>query len=947
MNKLRTLPLTSVFLLLVNVALAQKGTIRGTILDGASDIGEGLPFANIVLAGTTRGTTSDLDGKFVIKLDPGTYSLIISFVSYDDLKIENIEVKASSVLNMDVTLKESRDIQLKEIIVQAEAIRSTESTILSMQKKSINLMDGISAQLFRKIGDSDAASAIKRVPGVAIQEGKYIYVRGLGDRYTKTMLNGLDVPGLDPDKNTIQLDLFPTGILDNLIVLKSFTPDLPADFTGAVVNIETQDFPDDKILNVSGKISYNPDMHLNQDYLTMTSSSTDWLGFDDGSRSLPISKTLDILPVFSTTSSTDNYDVTKKFNPNLSAVNATSGLNGSFGLTSGNQYNKHWGEVSFIASLNYKSKTMFYDDEETNVYRRSSVDPNSYDLVIRQAQKGARGVKDVLLSGMIGGALKTDKSKLRLTLLHIQNGISQSGQYNRSQPFENNDLRYKEVLQYTQRSVSNLLISGKHIIGQHKWNVNWKIAPTFSKISDKDVRVTTFNNSSTRDNFIIDKSVSNPQRFFRELSEFNIASRIDISRPFQLLKQENKFKLGAMYVRKSRVFEIQNYFLEYSAKGERFSLDEPDPNVLMAKSNLYHPVNQPTGFYIYGSPQPQNEFDARQQNIAAYVMLESKLTKSLKTILGVRMEHFTHHYTGQDQSFTAFNDSLLIDQLQFYPSFSLIYELFKGFNIRASYSQTTARPSFKELSIAQIDDPISAVTFNGNVGLTTTNIHNFDIRLEYFMNQEQMISFSGFYKKLINPIEITRYKISPSNIQPVNVNSAVVGGIEFELRKNLSFISSSLKNLSINVNISLVESFVKIPDEEFEGKSNFLRPNETIERNRNLQGQSPFLVNTGLSYQTLDNKWQAGVFYNVQGEKIWIVGINDIPDAWEQPFHSLNANVSRTFGVTRQSVLQVGVNNILDDQWEFLYHSNNAADQLARKYSPGVLFSIRYSYSFF
>ncbi len=190
-----------------------------------------------------------------------------------------------TLLYLDIVLATN---SLDTVVITTSTKRNTENAVLNLQKKSVVVMDGLSAQAIKSSGASNVASAVKSVPGVSIQGGKYVYVRGLGDRYTKSILNGIDIPGLDPDRNTIQMDLFPTNILDNVIVLKSASAEYPADFTGGIVNIVTKDFPTKAEYTLSLGVGYNPDMHFNNNYLTSAGSDTDLFGFDDGTRDLPI-----------------------------------------------------------------------------------------------------------------------------------------------------------------------------------------------------------------------------------------------------------------------------------------------------------------------------------------------------------------------------------------------------------------------------------------------------------------------------------------------------------------------------------------------------------------------------------------------------------------------------------------------------------------------------------
>ena len=265
------------FLLTVSFVSAQTGRLSGTIMDG--EFSEPMAFANVLVKGTTTGTTSDFDGKYELELEPGNYTIVFSFVGYTTQEISDVIITAGQVFTLDVTLTTNT---LDTVVITTTVKRNTENAVLDFQKKSATLLDGLSAQSIQKTGASDVATAVKSVPGVSVEGGKYVYVRGLGDRYTKSILNGIDIPGLDPDRNTIQMDIFPTNILDNIIVLKSASAEFPADFTGGIVDIVTKDFPTKREATISIGSGYNPDMHFNNEFLTYSGSETDWFGYDNG-----------------------------------------------------------------------------------------------------------------------------------------------------------------------------------------------------------------------------------------------------------------------------------------------------------------------------------------------------------------------------------------------------------------------------------------------------------------------------------------------------------------------------------------------------------------------------------------------------------------------------------------------------------------------------------------
>ena len=277
--------LSTLFFLVTFHLNAQSGIVRGTITD--ADFQDPVPFANILVKETGTGTTSDFDGNYEITLDEGTYTLQFSYLGYKTIEITDVIISGIETTEVNVTMEVMAE-GLEEVVVAVSAKQNTESAVLAFQKKAAGLVDGLSSQRIKSTGASDIASAVKSIPGVSVQGGKYVYVRGLGDRYTKSILNGVDIPGLDPDRNTVQMDLFPTSILDNIIIIKSSTAENPADFTGGIINIITKEFPTNKQLNISIGTSFNPDMHYKDNFLGYTGGKTDFLGFDDGTRKLPV-----------------------------------------------------------------------------------------------------------------------------------------------------------------------------------------------------------------------------------------------------------------------------------------------------------------------------------------------------------------------------------------------------------------------------------------------------------------------------------------------------------------------------------------------------------------------------------------------------------------------------------------------------------------------------------
>lgn len=939
MKKLIVIFLTG---LLSFTSFSQTGSITGVVNDG--ELNDVLPFADVVVKGTNKGVVTDFDGKFNLELEPGTYTLVFSFVGYQTKEITEVVVSSNKETRVDVVLNIA-DGQLDEIVITTTARQNTEASVLSLQKKSVNLFDGLSLEGVKKTGASNVATAVKAVPGVSLQGGKFVYVRGLGDRYTKSTLNGMDIPGLDPDRNTVQLDIFPTNLIENVIVYKALTADLPADFTGGAVDIQTKDFSSREEYNFSFGTAYNPDMHFNGDFIQEEGSSTDFLGFDDGLRSDPFA--LGISTPQPNQNDPRTTEVTRAFSPTMAGEENTSFMNFNFGFSTSNQFNVGDHKLGYIASLGYRNEFTHYDDFTQNFLFKPQ-ELENFELIPNRLQEGRLSTQNTLLSGLAGLTFKTDYSKYKLIFMHIQNGEKRAGKFDQQSFITNAADFVSDNLEYSEKSITNVLLSGEHSFSQESdLTMNWKVNAATSKVHDKDVRSTLFEFDDGQ--FIIRPSIGEPRRIWRELDEINFSSKLDFDYNHQLFDRSAKLKFGAAQVYKQRDFAINQYSIRiFGTPSAGFN---GDPNRLLLDENLWRTDNS-GGTYIFNTFEPANVFDSYSTVYAGYVSEEFKITEKLKSILGVRFEKYDLFYTGQNTLGTVqYQDENIIDEADFFPSANLIYALNDKTNLRLSYARSTARPSFKEASIAQIFDPITNITFIGGVDdglvLRPTYVNNFDIRYEIFGDDNGLIAFSAFYKDFTDPIELAIFGIEAiNNVQPRNLGEAQVFGVEVEFRKNLGFLSNALEKFSLNTNISIIESEQTMNDAEFEARQLSARVGETISNKRQLQGQSPYLINAGLTYDFPEKGWQAGMYYNVQGETLEIVGIGQVADVFTDPFHSLNFNATKKFGKDMKQSFNLGVSNLLQDEVQSYYQSFGANDALFSNFSPGIEISLGYSYSF-
>ena len=962
--KVRTL--TLLFFSFILSSFFSQSKIIGKVID--EEFNETMPFANVLVKGTNNGVTTDFDGNYSVNVQAGTYTLIFSFVGYKTKELTDIIVKENDVKEINVNLS-SASVGLEEVVVSVSVQKNTEEALLMMQKKSANLMDGLSSEAFKKVGSSNLANAIKRAPGVSIMGGKYVYVRGLGDRYTKSILNGIDIPGLDPDRNTIQMDLFPTNILDNVQIIKSFTADLPADFTGGLVNIVTKEFPSKKSPALSISLGYNPDMHLNSDYRSYKGSSTDILGFDNGQRKIPIDNNLSsfynqsLNDLYSDNLNADfpnlnsqDYNtiniLSNSFNPIMAAEKSNSLMNMSLGYSTGNQFDigKKEHTIGWLGAISYNNQTEYYSEAIDN-YFNTNTNPDVYALDTFRTQRGEIGINNVILSGLGGLSYRTDKSKFKLTLMHIQNGEKKAGRFRQENRFTDFVDYNKDNLEYSQRRITNIILNGTHTVIDSSFlsklvdKIEWKISPTISKIHDKDVRSTIFIDDNNAFKY---KDNTQPTRIWRFLNENHLNSKIDFTKNYELDSEKAKFKYGALATYQTRDFQIARFQVSCWDDPSVWSVINGDPNLIFDPNVLVTDSN-PIGSYM--NPRAtitdrSSQFESTKRNFSGYISNELKLFGVLKTIVGLRMEKFDLFYTGQNSSGDEFINQNVINKLDLFPTGNFIYQISENSNLRTSFTRTTARPSFKEASIAQIFDPLSNMTFVGNIDLKPTYIQNYDVRYEFFGDYSQMMAVSFFYKIFQDPIEMTYYESAPTNFTPNNFGSANVGGIEFEIRKNLKFVSERLKDLSFNVNMSIIESRLTFSESEKARRESNKRTGETVGDFRTLQGQAPYLINSGISYSNPEIGIQTGLFYNVQGKTLEIVGDGFRPDVFRIPFHSLNFNFNKTFGKERKSTINFRANNLLGDVKESMVESYGTEALNFRLRNPGRIFSLGFKYRF-
>lgn len=917
------------FLVLVisaTTAFGQQGLIRGAILDKGN--GEPLMFTNVVVSNVdpVKGTQTDLDGKYEIELMPGKYDLEVSYLGYATKKITDIDVTAAGVVVVDFLMEEA-GVVLEEAVVQARAINRTENALLMLQRKASTIQDGISAQEISRYGSSNAAESMKRVTGASVVDGKYIYVRGLGDRYSAAQLNGLPLPSTDPYRNSTQLDIVPANLMENIVASKTFTPNQPGNFTGGSVNITTKSFPEEYTMSVSVSSSFNDQASFNSGFLTHDGGATDWLGYDDGSRSLPA--VFDDPAVRSTLTNSlairarrdeetaEILDSTSKgISGQMNPFESRSSMNYGVSFSVGNQYKVFKNPLGLLLGVNYSRGLEHYSNGQFQLWELQDADAPS--LALDRDLRETRSIERPQIGALMGLAYKfAGSQKITFNAMYNHNGEKDSrflaGEFPAilsSGVFETRSLQFKE------RSIQNMQLIGEHVVGSKGFRIDWSGSYTSANQLEPNLRF--FANSYTQrageEELIYGINPSEyplPFHFFRDLQDQQWTGKVDFTLPIaQEKSKSNKIEFGALYQTKTRDFTEDRFQYQIPSTAQSY---QGDPASFFAPDNVgiigVNPANNNniSGLFITDVTTLVNSYTGTDNVAAGYAMLTYDW-KKFRLITGVRAEQTNIDVISADTTKVAGN----IDQLDFLPSVNLIYRLNESMNLRGAFSRTLARPNMRELAPFSSFEFIGDFLYTGNPNLDRTLIQNYDLRWEMYPKPGELIAVSAYYKKFNNPI-ILQFVAAAANkdeIEFANVGEAFVYGVEFEFRKSLDFISSRLKNLRFLTNVSLIQSEVDIPEDE-QVNINTFNPEKGTKRT--FQGQSPFLFNAALNYVNLDLGIDAIASINVFGRRLDAVSFGARPDVFEDARPQVDLSVQKT--LTNRYSIKLFANNILDPEY--------------------------------
>ncbi len=925
------------------VAQAQKGKIAGKVIDKKS--GEDIIGATIVVEGTTNGASTDIDGKYVLSLEPGKYTILISYVSYKTQKIENVIVKSNEVTNLSAAIEEATT-ELGEVEIVATFEKGSQALILTERKNAAQVSDGISADVIRKSPASNSSDVLKRITGVSIQDNKFAIIRGLADRYNAAFINGAPLPSTESDRKAFAFDMFPSQLLESMTIIKTATPDMVGDWAGGVINIKTKDVPEKRFFNIGISGTHNS-ITTFKPFITNKGGATDFLGIDDGSRELPSNmpspKELNNIE----TGSISNRAILSENIANASfndwkLINKTSAMpNGSLQASGGGTINlSEKSKIGIVGALTYNNSRNF-----------NSGVRNNYSDLIQEDQIFIKESRTNILAGAMlnFAAVIADNHKFsfknvynintenRITNREIYAGGLDKGVSTQTATGVN---RW-----YTQNNMQSSQLSGEHYFknlleSKLKWVAGYSIvnrnipSMRYSQYELNRVPIIEIQQDSEGNDIEVitgykqfytanvsngDPSKDNSGFIFNSRNNekiYSFGSDYSIQLPTVGVKSE--LKIGGYYQLRKREFKAQQYAWSrlqvVGIGGTPFdnSLLLQPLDSIFAPENIGKMPNGKGGFIIAGNYLASDTYQASSHLRAGYAMMDNR-KDAFRIIWGARFESYNQILT------TSANDGKPIGLNQVIndvlPSINFIYEMSEKTNLRIAYYKTVSRPEFRELAPFSFFDYSIAFETAGNPNLKRTKVDNIDLRFEFFPGAGQVIALTGFYKVFKDPIE--QFRLGFNRLYSfTNASYADLIGLEIEYRQNLGNLfnvsdSKILSRITPFVNFSYMISNVNT--DNIVNSIGFSRP---------LQGQSPYILNTGIQYQNDEKEFSINVMFNQVGRRIFIVGAGDTPHMWENPRPVLDFNLTKSF-FKKKLELRGTIGDLIAQDFIFYSDMNN------------------------
>lgn len=907
----------------------KAGRISGKILD---EKGEPLPGAGIKIVELNRTASSSVDGSFSINVDPGTYTVEIRYVSYQTRRVTDVIVKSGENTPLNVSMKPASE-TLTGVVITGGYKKTSAEGLLARQKNAAEMSNGISAEQISRTPDRNIGESLKRISGVSTADNKFVIVRGIGERYNAALLDGTPLPSTEAQSRNFSFDLIPSGLVDNVVVSKTVTPDMNTSFGGGLIQVNTKDMPDEDFVTFAVGSSFNS-RSTGKPFFSHKRGKYDFLGFDDGRRNAPDH----LLP----TNPSVNQSLTpvelqqrvddqsKRFtNDNFTLYRNDAPINQSYQFTIGQKFDRMKdAKLGFTGAITYRNGQNI---ESYDNFRRGN-----WNLAANN--HGNSYTYNTTWGALLNVGLQVGVHRLSLRNTYTRmfsNKLFRTYGYNADVSNEEIAERLPNIREYDDPTFTGLLqnkLSGQHQLGKVK--LEWDAARTAVNREEKDL-ITAEQKAELIEGqqqyFYYAGSFSEPKtapmsRQYYKNNEKHYTWNIAGTLPFNIGPLRNTVKIGYYGNRKRGGFDWT--VAPLTTDGSKL-----DPALrYITVAEMQKPENVGANGYMY-QIYFMDRFSGKSKIDAGYLMFDNRLAEKWRLIWGLRGEHFKYTNianpsNGSRESFTTQHDPAW----RWLPSANLTYSINSETNIRGAWSVTAVRPELLDNSeffryVPELDGDLT------NQGITSTKITSYDLRGEWFPGLGETFSVGGFYKYFDKPVELNQTEGANTYYLLSNSDYAKVYGFEFEFRKKIDFFDKQewLQNFTLYGNLTLQKSKVQGRRREIDATTKEVT--YILEKlNRPMYGQSPYLLNIGLQYQ--GNLFGANLMYNKSGRKTYIVSLGPQSIDYEMPRSMVDAQLSYKL-LKNKMQLKFNVSNLFDKASTFYKNTPDSYAKTIPGYTEG------------
>jgi outer membrane receptor protein involved in Fe transport len=897
-------------------AQSTTGTASGFILDGQT--GRPIPGVAISINGQTSSTQlTDTDGKFRLVLSPGTYTIGLTAANYAPVQLTDVVIKAGEDTEASAVMSNKAVVTSVDVVEKVDAVTSSAEAMLNERKLSAVVSDSISKEELTSGAASDAAGALEKVTGVSVVGDGFVYVRGLGERYSATQLNGAVIPTTEPEKRVVPLDMFPSGMIDSIKIAKTYSPDLPAEFSGGLVQMKTIEFPIQKILQFSLKSGFNTVTTFNP-FLTYPAGTGDFWGFGAGSRGVPSAIPAGTRLVQGVFSPQQLQAFGQSFANNWQpATNRSQRPAYDWSAVAGGTF----GRLGLVAAFSFSNKPQLQSELQRYI-RQGAGAP-----IIFTEYKDFREYSEAARMGIVLNAAVRLTSNNKILFKNTFTHDSEKS----AREFQGYDggvdgIVNTQRLRYIQRLLFSTGVEGDHSLPSfHNGLIHWQLTYSKSQRDEPDLRE-VIRNQLPDGRFSFAATSGSGLRFFSNLDDRIVEPQGDFAIPFFKGKISGLFKTGVRVTVRHRDFSARRFLF---APQRLTTLDLFLPsNQLFAPSNI-----RPDGFQITEFTRATDTYNADMNIYAGYAMVDLNLSARWRVEGGVRIEDASQTVITFDNRIpNAQPVRAGLTNRDPAPAVNVIYALSPKQNLRFSASRTLSRPDFRELSPFDFNNVLGGFVVSGNPNLVRATVNNYDFRWELFPGGNQLLAASFFAKQFRNPIEQT---IIPSNDLRqtfVNAKGARNFGIELEYRQGLGRFSRRLQDFAVSSNFTFVDSNIEIKPAD---------ATIVTSQSRALLGQSRYIFNAIFQWTKPKLRSDAKFYANYVGRRVSDVGTFGVPDIYQEGNTFLDFVYRYSFDEKGKWNLRFEAENLANNEYRW-----TQGDFLQRSFRLGRTFQVGISYQF-